>query len=87
METPMTAIEMTGSRVRVIVLYPANGGDWDEAEWLQAAARNPVFDFLNDPAEDIYSPADGELFHDGQPCQPRKMSSRPKRTHDRLVRG
>lgn len=50
-------------RVRVIVLYPIEE-EWDEIEWLQAAAHNPAFDFLNDPAEDIYSLADGEPFRD-----------------------
>jgi hypothetical protein len=50
-------------RVRVIVLYPLSD-EWDEAEWLQAAARNPAFAFLNDPEEDIYSLADGKPFHD-----------------------
>jgi hypothetical protein len=50
-------------RVRVIVLYPL-GEEWDETEWLQAAARNPAFDFLNDPEEDIYSLADGQPFYD-----------------------
>ena len=50
-------------RVRVIVLYPLND-EWDETEWLQAAARNPAFDFLKDPEEDIYSLAGGKPFHD-----------------------
>jgi len=50
-------------RVRVIVLYPFNG-DWDEAEWLRAAARNPAFDYLKEAAEDIYSVADGKPFYD-----------------------
>ncbi len=50
-------------QVRVIVLYPIDD-EWNETEWLQAAARNPVFEFLNDPEEDIYSLADGEPFHD-----------------------
>lgn len=50
-------------RVRVIVLYPVDD-EWDETEWLQAAAHNPAFDFLNDPEEDIYSLADGEPFRD-----------------------
>ncbi len=46
-------------RVRVIVLYsPVD--EWSEMEWLQAAARNPAFDFLKDPEEDIYSLADGK---------------------------
>jgi hypothetical protein len=50
-------------RVRVIVLYPL-GDEWDESEWLQAAARNPASPFLRDPEEDIYSLADGKPFHD-----------------------
>ena len=50
-------------RVRVIVLIEEDD-EWDEAQWLQAAARNPAFDFLNDPAEDIYSLSDGKPFHD-----------------------
>lgn len=41
-----------------------SGGEWDETEWLRAAARNPAFDFLSDPAEDIYSPKDGQPFYD-----------------------
>jgi hypothetical protein len=34
----------------------------DEREWLKAAAANPAFDFLRDPAEDTYTPADGKPF-------------------------
>ena len=50
-------------RVRVIVLYPFDS-EWDETEWLQSAARNPAFSFLKDAEEDIYSPIDGQPFHD-----------------------
>jgi hypothetical protein len=49
-------------RVRVIVLYSSED-EWDESAWLQAAAHNPAFDDLNDPAEDIYSLDDGQPFH------------------------
>src|SRR5437868_5927783 len=49
--------------VRVLVLIPESD-DIDEAEWLRAAASNEAFDFLKDPAEDIYSPTDGKPFHD-----------------------
>ena len=82
MESPMTAIEVTGTvdehqrleldenlpisgprRVRVIVLY-SSGEEWDEKEWLCAAARNSVFDYLSEPEEDIYSLSDGEPFRD-----------------------
>ncbi len=37
-----------------------------EMEWLQAAAVNPAFDFLNEPEEDIYTLADGRPFDDGR---------------------
>ena len=50
-------------RVRVIVLYPLSE-EWDETEWLQAAARNPAFAVLREPEEDIYTIDDGEPFHD-----------------------
>ena len=45
--------------VRVIVLFPETE-DLSENEWMQAASRNEVFDFLNDSEEDIYSVADGK---------------------------
>lgn len=48
-------------RVRVIILIPEEG-DIDEREWAAAAAANPCFAFLKDPAEDLYSVADGEPF-------------------------
>jgi len=48
-------------RVRVIILYSLD--EWTETEWLQAAARNPAFDSLNDPQEDIYSLTDGKPFN------------------------
>lgn len=53
------------SRVRVIILFPEEA-DIDEREWLRAAARNPAFEFLRDPAEDVYTLADGKPFHDGE---------------------
>lgn len=58
-----TTLPISGPRrVRVIVLYPPE--ELSETEWLQAAAQNPVFQFLHDPAEDIYSVTDGKPFHD-----------------------
>ena len=50
-------------RVRVLVLYPIDD-EWEESKWLQAAARNPAFDFLKEPEEDIYSLGDGQPFDD-----------------------
>ena len=49
-------------RVRLIILLPEET-DIDEMEWLRSAARNPVFDFLKDPEEDIYTLSDGRPFH------------------------
>jgi len=53
-------------RVRVIVLSPLTEetDEWNELEWLKNVLGNPVFDFLNDPEEDIYSLNDGKTFHD-----------------------
>ncbi len=55
------------ANVRVIVLAPDDGdelGELGEQAWLRAATAGGGFDFLNDPAEDIYTPADGKPFHD-----------------------
>lgn len=56
-------LPITGPRrVRVIVLYSPTEAI-TEAEWLQAAARNPAFVYLKEPREDIYSLDDGQPFH------------------------
>jgi hypothetical protein len=47
-----------GDRVRILHT------DIDEQEWRRGTARNPAFDFLNDPAEDVYTRNDGYPFHD-----------------------
>ena len=47
--------------VRVIILFPESE-DLNESEWLQVASKNEVFDFLNDPNEDIYSLSDGKAL-------------------------
>jgi hypothetical protein len=49
--------------VRVLVLIPETD-EPSEGEWLRAAAASPAFDFLHEPAEDVYSPTDGKPFHD-----------------------
>ncbi|MEE8591367.1 MAG: hypothetical protein V3V57_11770 [Spirochaetia bacterium] len=49
-------------RVRVIILVPEEA-EIDESRWLEAAASNEAFAFLNDPEEDIYSLLDGKPFH------------------------
>ena len=47
--------------VRVIVLF-LESDDLNESEWLQAASKNEVFDFLHNPDEDIYSLSDGKAL-------------------------
>jgi hypothetical protein len=52
-------------RVRVVIFVPDDRpADIPEREWLAAAARNPAFDFLKDPREDVYSASDGQPFRD-----------------------
>jgi hypothetical protein len=46
----------------VFILVPDEEADIDETEWLHAAAKNPSYDFLNDPEEDIYTMNDGKPF-------------------------
>jgi len=47
-------------KVKVIVLVPEDDAEMEERVWMEAISRNPAFDFLNDPSEDIYSPKDGK---------------------------
>ncbi|MGI8468809.1 MAG: hypothetical protein ACR2N3_10175 [Pyrinomonadaceae bacterium] len=54
--------ENVSAKVRVIVLF--DDDDLSEKEWLQAASKNDVFDFLNDEAEDIYTLEDGKPLTD-----------------------
>ncbi len=50
-------------KVRVIILY-LEAEDIDEKEWLYVATKNPAFDFLKEPGEDIYTVDDGKPFDD-----------------------
>ena len=50
--------------LRVIVLVPED--EDDRGEWYTAAAANEAFDFLADPAEDVYTLNDGKAFHDAR---------------------
>lgn len=49
-------------RVRVIILVPEEA-EIEEHRWLEAAAANEAFSFLNDAGEDIYSLSDGKPYH------------------------
>ena len=63
LDRPLTLAEP--GRVRVLVLLQE--GSLAEKDWLRAAAANPAFEFLKDPAEDVYTPADGMPFRDASP--------------------
>lgn len=43
-----------------MIIWPDHENEVSEVEWMAAAARNPLFDFLADPAEDVYTLKDGE---------------------------
>ena len=48
----------------MITLLPSSPDVDSEENWLRAAASSGAFAFLADPAEDIYTTADGKPFHD-----------------------
>ncbi|MBI3417844.1 MAG: hypothetical protein HY043_21335 [Verrucomicrobia bacterium] len=48
----------------MVTLLPAASDEDAEDAWLRAASANDVFAFLADPAEDIYTAADGKPFRD-----------------------
>lgn len=60
LDNPLT---VTDKQVKVIVLINEED-DLPEHQWHQATKNNQAFDFLDNPAEDIYSVSDGEAFYD-----------------------
>ncbi|MBI9037751.1 MAG: hypothetical protein JEY97_06420 [Bacteroidales bacterium] len=58
-------LDSLDSNVRVIILLDDNIPDQDEEKlWMSSISKNPAFDFLNDPSEDVYSINDGVPFND-----------------------
>ncbi len=52
-------------KVRVLILVDDDSFEHEEEEvWMSSISNNPAFDYLNDPAENIYSIKDGEPFND-----------------------
>lgn len=49
--------------VRVLILIDEENED-EEVQWLEALSKNPSFDFLNDPDENIYTLKDGKPLDD-----------------------
>jgi len=51
--------------VRVLILLEDDSYEVEEEKlWINSISRNPAFDFLSEPSEDIYSQKDGEPFND-----------------------
>jgi uncharacterized protein (DUF433 family) len=49
--------------IRACIEYALESTTNGDTEWLQAATRNPAFESLQEPEEDIYSLHDGRQFH------------------------
>jgi len=57
--------EFLNKSVRILILLPDEKETFNEINeelWLKSISHNLVFDFLNDPEEDIYSLTDGKPF-------------------------
>ncbi len=48
----------------MVTLLPFVSDTNSEESWLQAVSTSEAFAFLADPAEDVYTVADGEPFRD-----------------------
>lgn len=61
LDKPLSDIIQKQNKVRVILLLP-DESDISENEWLHLASKNTAFDFLKEPAENIYTLSDGKPF-------------------------
>jgi hypothetical protein len=48
----------------MVTVLPGSSDTDSEETWLRAASSSDAFAFLADPAEDLYTVADGEPFRD-----------------------
>ena len=53
-------LSLRNKMAKIIILINEQDDGIDDRLRLKAATHNPVFDFLNDEAEDIYSVNDGK---------------------------
>ena len=57
-------LDKSESKVRVLILVEDDSTEVEEEKlWMYSLSKNPSFDFLSEPEEDIYSPKDGEPFN------------------------
>jgi len=58
-------LDKVESNVRVLILLDDDTSEHEEEKlWLNSISKNPAFNFLNNPAEEVYSLKDGEPFND-----------------------
>ena len=58
-------LDKSESNVRILILFDEDLSEQEEEKlWINSISKNPAFDFLNDPQEEIYSLKDGEPFND-----------------------
>ncbi len=56
--------ELPANASLMVTLLPSTSDADSEDAWLRATASSDAFAFLADPAQDIYTAADGEPFRD-----------------------
>jgi hypothetical protein len=53
------------NKIRIVLLVDEVNDDSEEEKlWMKSISSNPVFDFLKESNENIYSLTDGEPFND-----------------------
>ncbi len=58
-------LDKSDIKVRILILLDEDNTNIDEEQlWLGSISKNPAFEFLYDPSEDIYSLNNGEPFND-----------------------
>jgi hypothetical protein len=58
-------LNKSNSHVRVLILLDEDITDLEEEKlWINSISKNPAFNFLMEPSEDIYSLEDGEPIND-----------------------
>ena len=58
-------LDKSERKVRVLILVEDDSSEIEEEKlWMNSILKNPAFDFLSEPEEDVYLPTDGEPFDD-----------------------
>ena len=71
----MSPYNLPANASLMVTLLPSASDPDSEDVWLRAAASSDAFAFLADPAEDIYTAADGEPLNGLLKIRNRNISS------------